>query len=88
MTSLTALASRFGKRHGLSQQETKLLLAALGGLNNDEVASELRCARATISTYWNRIFRKVGVSGQRDVLVALLKWIVEESEPPSEWMAP
>src|SRR5690606_10050720 len=57
----------------LSARETQLLQLALAGRNNDEAADELGCARATIGTFWNRIFRKTGVSGQRDLMILLLR---------------
>jgi hypothetical protein len=42
------------------------------GANNDEIALFVNCARATISTYWNRIFKKVGVGSIKQVLLRLL----------------
>ena len=63
----------FARRHRLSPREVTLLRSALEGKNNDEVAAELGCSRTTISTYWSRIFRKTGVSGQRDLIIAVLR---------------
>jgi DNA-binding NarL/FixJ family response regulator len=61
----------FAREHKLSPRETALLRLALSGLNNDEAAQVLGCSRATVSSFWNRIFRKTGVSGQRDVVILL-----------------
>ncbi len=60
---------RFAFSKGLSPRERNLLVLAYRGMNNDEAASGLHCSRATVATYWNRIFRKVGLRTQRDVLV-------------------
>src|SRR5688572_24895777 len=63
--------TEFSREHKLSPRETALLRLALSGLNNDEAAQVLGCSRATVSSFWNRIFRKTGVSGQRDVVILL-----------------
>lgn len=65
--------THFATFYRLSARETQLLQLALAGRNNDEAADELGCARATIGTFWNRIFRKTGVSGQRDLMILLLR---------------
>jgi DNA-binding NarL/FixJ family response regulator len=65
--------TRFAVERKLSPREAELLRLALSGLNNDEAASALGCCRATVASFWNRIFRKVGVSGQRDVMIELLR---------------
>ncbi len=64
--------AEFARAHRLSPRETSLLRLALSGLNNDEAAATLHCSRATVSTFWNRIFKKTGVRGQRDVMILLL----------------
>ena len=64
---------RFALEYKFSPRETALLRCALAGMNNDEAAAALSCSRNTVSTFWNRIFRKTGVSGQRDVIVLLLQ---------------
>jgi DNA-binding CsgD family transcriptional regulator len=61
----------FSRRYGLSPREAELLRFALAGMNNDEAAAELDCSRATVASFWNRIFRKTGVRGQRDVIILL-----------------
>lgn len=63
--------TEFSRRHGLSPREAALLRFALAGLNNDEAAAELDCSRATVASFWNRIFKKTGVRGQRDVIILL-----------------
>ena len=66
----------FASTHRLSPRETQLLGLAVAGYNNDEAAELLGCSRATATTYWNRIFAKIGVRGQRDVLCALVRFVV------------
>ncbi len=64
---------RFAARYRLSPKEALLVRHALEGLNNDEAADALGCTRPTVSTYWNRIFRKTGVSGQRDLVILVMR---------------
>lgn len=63
----------FARAYRLSPREVALLQLAVLGRNNDQAAAELGCSRATVATYWNRVFRKTGVSGQRDVIILLLR---------------
>lgn len=63
----------FARTYRLSPREVALLRLAVLGRNNDQAAAELGCSRATVGTYWNRVFRKTGVSGQRDVIILLLR---------------
>ena len=70
----------FSAKYRLSPREEALLLCAISGKNNDEAAVILGCSRATIATYWNRIFSKVGRRSQRDVFCELLTFVIGESE--------
>ncbi|MBX2812245.1 MAG: LuxR C-terminal-related transcriptional regulator [Myxococcales bacterium] len=74
---LDALSS-FVRKYRLSPQETHLIRCAYDRLTTEQAAKALGCRRATISTYWNRIFRKTGVCSQRDAMVLLLHSV----EPP------
>jgi DNA-binding NarL/FixJ family response regulator len=59
----------------LSRNETRLLhLIVVDGMNNDEAAGELGCARPTVSTYWNRIFEKTGYHCARDVISSVVRY--------------
>lgn len=69
----------FARGHKLSPRETCLLHLAIQGMNNDEAASALNCARATVSTYWNRIFIKTRLRSQRDVVAGILRAMVRSS---------
>jgi DNA-binding NarL/FixJ family response regulator len=73
-----ALVASFASVHRLSSRERALLLCAVAGRNNDEAAAELGCSRATVATYWNRIFSKVGRHCQRDVICQLLELALTE----------
>lgn len=63
--------TQFAREYRLSPREASLLRLSMRGRNNDEIAATFGCSRATISTYWNRVFRKTGVSGQREILALL-----------------
>lgn len=60
--------SRSIQTYKLSPRESSLVRYSLQGLNNDEIAGLLGCTRATVSTYWSRVFRKTKCSGQRQVM--------------------
>jgi len=60
--------------HGLSGQESRLLLGAVQGTADKLIASEWGCSRATVSTYWKRIFAKTGMRPQREVLAHLVRF--------------
>jgi len=49
------------------------------GFTNDEAADFLGCRRATVGTYWKRIFQKIGHRSQRDVMAALFRSAVENA---------
>jgi DNA-binding NarL/FixJ family response regulator len=65
--------TQFARSYKLSPRESALLRLATAGRNNDEAAAQLGCTRATVATYWNRMFRKTGVSGQRDLMILLMR---------------
>lgn len=80
---MDSLIAAFAADHKLSGCETTLLVGAARGLNNDEVAELLGCTRATVSTYWNRIFSKLGRRSQRDVFCKVLEYTLERPDPAS-----
>jgi len=77
---------RFARAHRMSPRETSLVRFALAGMNNDEAAVAMGCSRATVSSFWNRIFRKTGAAGQRDVFILLLK-LQRGQSPAPNWSA-
>lgn len=76
-TDRAAPIEAFCRHHQLSPKETRLLLLAIDGHNNDEIAELLACSRPTVATHWNRIFAKTAQRGQRDVVCAVVRWITE-----------
>jgi DNA-binding CsgD family transcriptional regulator len=82
---MESVIAAFAADHKLSGAETTLLAGATRGLNNDEVAELLGCSRATVSTYWNRIFAKLGRRSQRDVFCKVLEYALEQ---PTDARAP
>lgn len=64
---------QFCSRYRLSLREREVLRSCVTGANNDEIASLLKCSRSTISTYWNRIFKKLGVGSVTEVLLRMME---------------
>ena len=59
--------------YNLSRQERRVLIAAVRGVADKEIAGVLGVSRNTISTYWKRIFGKTRYRSQREVLAHLLR---------------
>jgi DNA-binding NarL/FixJ family response regulator len=75
----------FAAKYRLSNQETKLLDAAVQELTNEQAAQVLGCAHSTVRSYWSRIFEKIGCHSERDVVARLLRYAQESNaRPPSE----
>jgi DNA-binding NarL/FixJ family response regulator len=70
-------ADDFATAYRLSDQERRLLDAAVQELSNEEVAGQLGCAHSTVRSYWSRIFAKVGCHSERDVVARLLRFAQE-----------
>ncbi|MFO0725844.1 MAG: response regulator transcription factor [Myxococcota bacterium] len=58
----------------LSPRERAILELAVDGANDKEIAHRCSCARGTIATYWQRIFKKTGQHSQRDVISSILRF--------------
>ncbi len=71
---LRALVQRYAQRHSLSSQERNVLLLAVIGAHDGEIADSLACSRNTVATYWRRIFEKTDARGQKSVIAHLLRW--------------
>ena len=63
----------FCREHGLSPREREVLTAAARGRQNKQIAVELGCEVSTVTTYWGRIFDKVGCRSRHEVLAALFR---------------
>jgi DNA-binding NarL/FixJ family response regulator len=69
----------FAALYKLSNQETRLLDAAVQELTNEQAAEVLGCAHSTVRSYWSRIFEKIGCHSERDVVSRLLRFAQESS---------
>jgi DNA-binding NarL/FixJ family response regulator len=69
----------FAARYRLSNQETRLLDAAVQELTNEQAAEVLGCAHSTVRSYWSRIFDKIGCHSERDVVARLLRYAQESN---------
>jgi DNA-binding NarL/FixJ family response regulator len=76
----------FAAMFRLSNQETRLLDAAVQELTNEQAAEVLGCAHSTVRSYWSRIFEKIGCHSERDVVARLLRYAQESNArtPPGE----
>lgn len=68
----------FAATFRLSNQETRLLDAAVQELTNEQAAELLGCAYSTVRSYWSRIFEKIGCHSERDVVARLLRFAREQ----------
>jgi DNA-binding CsgD family transcriptional regulator len=73
-TPLDDCVSAFCASEGLSPQETVVVSWAARGLSDKQIACELRVSRSTVGTYWQRIYDKLRVQGQREVLALILQF--------------
>lgn len=73
---LLKVVTDFGGHTKLSPQEQEVITCALKGSNTDEIADNLGVRPGTIRTYWARIFKKTQQTSQRDVMIALLKYLL------------
>jgi DNA-binding NarL/FixJ family response regulator len=74
----------FAAIYRLSNQETRLLDAAVQELTNEQAAEVLGCAHSTVRSYWSRIFEKIGCHSERDVVARLLRYAQESNARSSQ----
>ena len=74
----------FAATYRLSNQETRLLDAAVQELTNEQAAEVLGCAHSTVRSYWSRIFEKIGCHSERDVVARLLRYAQESNARSSQ----
>jgi len=74
----------FAATYRLSNQETRLLDAAVQELTNEQAAQVLGCAHSTVRSYWSRIFEKIGCHSERDVVARLLRYAQESNARSSQ----
>jgi DNA-binding CsgD family transcriptional regulator len=73
LRDLDSVMEAFCMTFQLSPREARVVRLAVDGLTNDETSAVMGCSRPTISTYWNRVFKKVGLTGQREVIACLVR---------------
>lgn len=66
---LARLAQRFP---ALTQRDRDVVVALMSGLTTEDLAERLGLTLASARTYRKRVFRKLGVAGQRELLALLL----------------
>jgi DNA-binding CsgD family transcriptional regulator len=62
----------FALRHGLSCREKQILMLVAQGTHPKAVAGLVGCAYPTVRTHLRRTYRKVGCSGNQELLALLL----------------
>ncbi|MEV0643835.1 AAA family ATPase [Phytomonospora sp. NPDC050363] len=73
---LARLGLRRGTEHDLTPTEERIAALVVGGLSNREVAAALYVTTKTVEAHLSRIYRKLGVSGRRE----LARHMAEEQE--------
>jgi DNA-binding CsgD family transcriptional regulator len=67
------LLARLVRRHpNLTQRDRDVVLALADGLSTDALAQRLGLTVASARTYCKRVYRKLGVAGQRELLALLM----------------
>ncbi len=56
----------------LTQRDQDVVMALMDGLSNEALAQRLGLTPSSAQTYCRRVYRKLGVAGQRELLAALL----------------
>jgi len=76
----------YSRTYRLSGRESHLLAGAVEGVHDKWIADEWGCSRATVATYWKRIFAKTGVRPQRNVLAHVLRFAggAQDGRPSTE----
>ncbi|MGH9263866.1 MAG: AAA family ATPase [Acidimicrobiales bacterium] len=68
---------RDGDRHGLTAQEQRVAQLAAGGRSSAEIAGQLSLSVRTIETHLGRIYAKLGIHSQRELMA------VRSDAPPT-----
>ena len=75
-----AVVEQYGRLHGLSAAELRVLLGGAAGEDNTTTAQRLGYSGTTVRTYWHRILTKTGQKSQRAVLAELFRFAVLERD--------
>jgi DNA-binding CsgD family transcriptional regulator len=71
--TIESVVLAYSRRFHLSPAETSVVHLAAHGLSSKQIADARRSSAKTVETLWSRIYRKVKLPSQRDVLSALLR---------------
>ena len=75
---------QFRDDHGLSRREEDVLLLVASGVHPKGIADALGCGYATVRTYLRRIYRKLGCSGARELVVRFFNESIVDDATSSE----
>lgn len=73
-TRLRGVIHGYCKHEYLSPREQEAVWTAVQGLNNVQAADEMGVTENTLRTHWTHIFQKSGLSSQRDVVAAAMRF--------------
>ena len=60
-----------GRYAQLSPMEQQVLLAAVRGAEDKQIAASLGCSISTVRTMWQRVYQKTGVTSRRKLIAAV-----------------
>lgn len=60
-----------GKYAQLSPMEQQVLLAAVRGAEDKQIAASLGCSISTVRTMWQRVYHKTGVTSRRKLIATI-----------------
>lgn len=62
----------FGRMHRFSQREEQILLMLVQGWHPKEIGDAIGCGYASVRTHLRRMYKKLGCSGIRELVVRFL----------------
>ncbi|HTE56768.1 MAG TPA: helix-turn-helix transcriptional regulator [Kofleriaceae bacterium] len=68
MTSELLFRAARNKYARLSPREQSVLLAAVRGSDDKEIADSLGCSLSTVRTMWQRVYQKTGLVSRRKLI--------------------
>jgi DNA-binding NarL/FixJ family response regulator len=71
-----ALVTQYCSLHDFSDQEAATFGAAIEGLDDEGIATEIGCKATTVRTYWSRIGEKTGTAGKDQTLTHFARWLL------------
>jgi DNA-binding CsgD family transcriptional regulator len=60
-----------GKYAQLSPMEQQVLLAAVRGAEDKQIAAALGCSISTVRTLWQRVYQKTGMTSRRRLIATI-----------------